>query len=369
MKNFSEIKNIIQKYGLKPASQRELPLLTLSCIAKGYTLLLRGSLGFSYEAIAAIGGKGKFHTLLNEEHVAKETGSFVEKNKKKIEKIAFVKAKQIYSDISSKMEELDILLKNNPKKCLETIIGFYPAYMLSIGIYNCFWRYIGNDVNKSNLSSADIEKISIDRDKIAKIYPQIEETIKKSCQLIGEQKKIDGDLLRYFTFDEINHFFKEDNLKKKTLKELTLRREGYFYTYVENKSEEIILNKTTISRIKEQFFSVENTGIKEIKGFVAFKGNAKGGVYNLQNHNLSDSGKFKDGDILVTSMTHPKDIMLIKKSSGIITDEGGILCHAAIVSRELKKPCIIGTKIATKILNDGDIVSINGDSGIIQILK
>lgn len=68
-------------------------------------------------------------------------------------------------------------------------------------------------------------------------------------------------------------------------------------------------------------------------------------------------------------MTTPDYIQLIKKSSAIITDEGGLLCHAAIVAREFKKPCVIGTKIATKILKDGDLVEVDANKGIVKILK
>ena len=57
-------------------------------------------------------------------------------------------------------------------------------------------------------------------------------------------------------------------------------------------------------------------------------------------------------------MTTPKFTVLFDKINGIITDEGGITCHAAIVSRELKIPCIVGTKNATKVIKDGDIIEI-----------
>jgi pyruvate,water dikinase len=68
-------------------------------------------------------------------------------------------------------------------------------------------------------------------------------------------------------------------------------------------------------------------------------------------------------------MTDPSFILLMKNSSAIITDVGGITCHAAIVSRELKIPCVIGAKIATKVLKDGDIVEVNANEGTIKILK
>ena len=59
----------------------------------------------------------------------------------------------------------------------------------------------------------------------------------------------------------------------------------------------------------------------------------------------------------------------MKRASAIVTDEGGITCHAAIIARELKVPCVIGTKIATQVLNDGDLVEVNANQGIVKILK
>ena len=79
--------------------------------------------------------------------------------------------------------------------------------------------------------------------------------------------------------------------------------------------------------------------------------------------------KFEQGDILVASMTRPELVPAMKKAAAVITDEGGITCHAAIVSRELGIPCIIGTKIATKVLNDGDLVEIKGTHGLIIVLE
>ena len=73
------------------------------------------------------------------------------------------------------------------------------------------------------------------------------------------------------------------------------------------------------------------------------------------------------GDILVTRMTTPPPIMAgIKNAGAIITDEGGITCHAAIISREFGIPALIGTQIATQILKDNDLVEINFDKGSAQ---
>ena len=82
-----------------------------------------------------------------------------------------------------------------------------------------------------------------------------------------------------------------------------------------------------------------------------------------------DFVKLKKGNILVTITTLPKYTHIIKRAKGIIADEGGLLSHAAIISREFHIPCIIGTKIATKVLKDGDYVEVNANKGIVKKLN
>lgn len=81
--------------------------------------------------------------------------------------------------------------------------------------------------------------------------------------------------------------------------------------------------------------------------------------------NMKDLNKVAKGDIMVTKMTSPDMVPAMERAAGIITDEGGMTCHAAIVSRELGTPCIVGSKKATKILKDGDIVTIDGAKGTV----
>jgi pyruvate,water dikinase len=79
--------------------------------------------------------------------------------------------------------------------------------------------------------------------------------------------------------------------------------------------------------------------------------------------------KMKKGDILISPATNPNLMPAISKAGAMVTDEGGITSHAAIVSRELKIPCIIGTKIATQVLKDGDLVEVDANKGIVRIIK
>lgn len=104
----------------------------------------------------------------------------------------------------------------------------------------------------------------------------------------------------------------------------------------------------------------------EIRGAIASPGVARGKVRCILRR--EQIAEFKNGEILVTSMTTPVFLPAMKKASAIVTDEGGITCHAAIVSRELTIPCVIGTRVATQIFQDGDEIEVNADAGIVKIL-
>lgn len=105
----------------------------------------------------------------------------------------------------------------------------------------------------------------------------------------------------------------------------------------------------------------------EIKGVVANKGNVKGFVKIVLGR--EDFKKVNKGDIVVAIMTRPEYISVMEKAAAFITDEGGTTCHAAIVARELKKPCIVGTQNATLVLKDGDLVELDTDKGIVRKIK
>jgi pyruvate,water dikinase len=114
---------------------------------------------------------------------------------------------------------------------------------------------------------------------------------------------------------------------------------------------------TTLEEIKTE--EVEGTPILE--GYGASPGIASGTVKIIKD--LSEIDKIQKGDILVTKMTSPDYVPAMEKSSAIITDEGGITCHAAIVSREMGVPCIIATKTATQLLKDNMRITVDATHG------
>ncbi len=106
-----------------------------------------------------------------------------------------------------------------------------------------------------------------------------------------------------------------------------------------------------------------SSGVVLLEGQGASPGIASGRVVIVRD--VKETGAVKDGDILVTKMTNPDMVPAMRRVSAIVTDEGGMTCHAAIVSRELGTPAVVGTKKATKILKDGQIITVDGEKGTI----
>jgi phosphohistidine swiveling domain-containing protein len=135
----------------------------------------------------------------------------------------------------------------------------------------------------------------------------------------------------------------------------------------------IMGDRTTISTADVgQIFSVfekeyTKASNREIKGTVAYAGQVTGRVQIVANGRQINS--FKPGRILVALMTSPDYILAMKRAKAIVTDDGGLTCHAAIVARELKKPCIVGTRNATRLLHDGDLVEVDANQGKVKIIK
>ena len=150
------------------------------------------------------------------------------------------------------------------------------------------------------------------------------------------------------------------------IKTIKRRKNGAVVYYGQGYSSEEYVD---FEKTKTEILNIADTESvsTEIKGNSACAGKLKGTVKIVLS--LKDFTKFKDGDVLVTSMTRPEFVPLMKKASAVITDEGGVTCHAAIISRELGLPCIIGTKNATRKLKDGDFVDVDANKGIIKILK
>ncbi len=202
------------------------------------------------------------------------------------------------------------------------------------------------------------------RNRIKELSQQLWFSYEGLAQELAKNLLIPKSDFLQLSYQEVKEAFKQNTLAISKSK-LNARHKG-FITGILN-GQRIILT----GKVVNSFFNFFNKKILQKKSFVsgttACSGLAKGKVRII--HKISEMGKLKNGEILVTTMTTPDYIVSMKKAGAIVTDEGGLSCHAAIVSRELGIPCIIGTKIATKVLKDGDLIEVNANTGIIRLLK
>ncbi|MFH1551354.1 MAG: PEP-utilizing enzyme [bacterium] len=172
--------------------------------------------------------------------------------------------------------------------------------------------------------------------------------------------------LFFYTNKEILMLFKGQKVKRDIIEK---RQKGYALISLKNKK--VLLTGEYFKRMYRELV-VLKLKTRQLTGQVAMRGKAKGRVRAILHNKrviTKDVAKFKKGEILVTEMTRPDTILACKKAAAIVTDEGGITSHAAIISRELKTPCVIATKVATQVLKDGDLVEVDAYKGIVKILK
>jgi phosphohistidine swiveling domain-containing protein len=171
------------------------------------------------------------------------------------------------------------------------------------------------------------------------------------------------DSLEFLTYLEILDLLENQN-NGKYQKIIEERKKSHLLVLYRQNDDFFVLSNKEAEDFMEKAIMKENLeNIKEVKGQIACLGNVKGRVvkmFKVENKDL------ENGFILVTPMTTPDFVPLMKKVKAIITDEGGLTCHAAILSRELNIPCIIGTKIATQVFNDGDLVEVDANNGVVR---
>jgi phosphoenolpyruvate synthase/pyruvate phosphate dikinase len=178
---------------------------------------------------------------------------------------------------------------------------------------------------------------------------------------IAKRKYITEKQVRFATFEDIKKMLLEDVYDEAEL----LRRTRMCIYYAERGFEKVFVEEEA-REIAQTLERDVDKNISELTGESGCIGYAKGKVKVIIR--ASDMEKMKEGDVLVSIATDPDIVPAMKKASAIITEQGGVTSHAAIVSRELGIPCVIGTKIATKVLKDGDMVEVDANRGIVKKL-
>lgn len=206
------------------------------------------------------------------------------------------------------------------------------------------------------------------RDKIDKILgPLGNQLLEKIGKALLRKVKISEGLARFITIDEAEDILKSE-VKTNSLKKELKRRSKYFL--VGGGKVWYLPIKKYLSQRGWGLLEQKNVNrTKNIKGISVLKQTSiiRGIVRIVRDR--KELSKIKKGDIIVSPMTTPEYTAIFKKVKAIITNEGGITCHAAVISREFKIPAVIGTKIATKVLKDGDLVEVDANKGVVKILK
>ena len=275
---------------------------------------------------------------------------------------------EIITELSNKKpQEVEILINKfltlfdqlklyfNKKIKIKTITEFDKV----IDDYALYWTYVAIIFVLPKFDIPEkLKKLATEaRIKTQEYNEHIEEVIK---DFIKEKHFYLESKYRFVFPEEVNN---KNIIKDEILKEIKIREDGFLYYQGKLYTGDVSKNLEKLNLFIEEEKYEEDS---ELMGQIAYKGKVKGRVRIIT---LKEQIRnFQEGEILVSPMTMPSYIQAMKIASAFITDEGGVTCHAAIVARELKKPCIIGTKVATQVLHDGDEVEVDADKGIVRIL-
>lgn len=183
-------------------------------------------------------------------------------------------------------------------------------------------------------------------------------------QEIGKRLGLARDELFSLRAEEIIKHLQKGTQPDKEIAAERFRNNAFI---LENGNVSILIGNALAKYNKEEQKEMEFfEDMKELKGQVASPGIVCGKVRIV--YTLHDIRKFERGEILVSSSTNPTYMPAMEKAAAIVTDEGGLLSHAAIVSRELKVPCVVSTKYATKVLKDGMLVEVDAVNGCVKRL-
>jgi len=185
-----------------------------------------------------------------------------------------------------------------------------------------------------------------------------DELLKKLHGFVQDEAKFEE--LSWYTCDDLLKYF--DGLEL-SMEELELRKKMYILL-LENGEFNLMLGNQAQDYYNKYLQEEVAKNANTLSGTVASMGKAKGKVKIVIKE--KDQNKMNKGDILVSTMTTPNMTSAIKKAAAIVTDEGGLTAHAAIVSREFDIPCVVGTRFATQILKDGDMLEVDAENGIIK---
>ncbi len=262
--------------------------------------------------------------------------------------LAAVVQKMVNSEVSGVMFTVDPVTQNKDELVIEAIYGL-GEYIVSGKVTPDTYKVRKSDLKIINkkVSTQEIKLVRDEEGENVSVEVPMEERNKQKLEdrYVVELARIGREIEKHYNYPQDIEWALE---------------KGKLY---------IVQSRpiTTISELKEgeaeKIEGSEGKGEKILSGLPASPGIGVGRVKLVLD--MKDLGKVKQGDVLVTKMTTPDMVPAMKKASAIVTDEGGMTSHAAIVSRELGIPCIVGTQKATQLLKEGELITVDATRGVV----
>lgn len=275
---------------------------------------------------------------------------------------------QFLSDVAALRKQISIPLSKQQKRSREHLeyithlfSRMYPIYTFSVFLAGV-WRERYLEKHGEGVRHV-VEMVYQSRVKSEGLIKACDLYIREWIADLVENQYYPRRYATLLRTEEIQALIEHNTIPDREI--LDIRQEGYFYM------NDVVFPTTNLAmflsehglRIREQPTSGE-----DILGQVACQGGVIQGRVKII-LNSDEVKEFPSDAILVTAMTSPEYLPAMKGAMAIVTDEGGVTCHAAITSRELGVPCVIGTKIATKVFKDGDMVEVDATKGIVRKLQ
>jgi len=294
----------------------------------------------------------------------------LEKNKTKEDKIKYIN--NLYSGFDGEVEKLHDYLKEvdeeevsklSTKDFIEIVLNLkYLWTDITLQIWYAVFLDIWYPSPEENKEIKEIAAKA--RDAVGHLHEISNKVENKLFSEISRRYSVEKELMDYLLPDEIIRFLEDKKINPEEIKErirfsVITYLLGKYEVFTGKKAIEICekLNPPTMGK------KVQN----ELRGIVANRGKVAGKARVIKLN--SEFSKFQNDEILVSLQTMVHFVPIMKKAKAILTEFGGLTSHAAIVSRELGKPCIVGIKNLISSVKDGDLLEVDADRGIVKVIK
>jgi len=327
-------------------------LISCSYWAKQYPNTLKKVLGKGLNKVLFIHKEGTVSFFIDKEELDSFGDYLAEKTKGNEEE-----AIKLLENLKQNTDLLIQIMKELEGRILtqEEYQKFLPVFEKHLAYHN-FMKKTVDYLDQTTLNKL-LPKFKDARIYSETVYSKTELFFRFIAKAIAKKENYDEKSLTCLTQLELEAYIKSGVLPNEEK-----LKERYCSSAILTQGEKVdLFTGLQVENLEKEFFSIFE---RKVKGDVAFNRKVQG-ICRI----ITDPFKkyeFNQDDILVTGMTRPEFTPYMDKAAGIVTDSGGILCHAAIISREMRIPCIVGTQIATKVFADGDLIEIDGDTGEVK---